>query len=201
MHNSELFFKNGEGLAAAELGHKFLDAGGTSRSRKNGVHGDTGARAVFGKAASDCELGGLGGAVVDHLDGNLYGAFAADENDAAPVALLHAGNVRAAETHAAEDVDFEKSPPILVRNLLERLGLENSEVVDENVHQWKTLEKSLSGFGCGKVAGKAFDFGSGRGALNLLGRLGDAFLGTAINDDARAFGGELAGDGEADALG
>src|SRR3989441_5210217 len=77
---------------------------------------------------------------MDHLGGDIDRALAADENNAPPVPLLHAGQIRTAQAHAAEHVDLEEPPPFLVGNIPERLWLENAEVVHENVHEREPLE-------------------------------------------------------------
>jgi hypothetical protein len=41
--------------------------------------------------------------------------------------------IAAGESYAAQDIDLEEAPPILVRDLEERFLLEDADVVDENV--------------------------------------------------------------------
>src|SRR5437879_6900033 len=88
---------------------------------------------------------------MDHLGGGIDRALAADENDAPPVPLLHAGQIRPAQAHAAEHVDVEEPPPFLVGNTLKRLWLENAEVVHENVHEREPLEQRFCRSRCGEI--------------------------------------------------
>jgi type IV secretory pathway protease TraF len=58
---------------------------------------------------------------MDYLGRNLDATFAADENDAPPIALFHAGKIGAAQADAAQHIDFKEPPPVVIGNLLERL--------------------------------------------------------------------------------
>ena len=40
----------------------------------------------------------------------------------------------AGQSHAAEDVRLEEPQPVLVGDLLERLGLEDAQIIDQDVH-------------------------------------------------------------------
>ena len=62
-----------------------------------------------------------------------------NENYSSPIPLLHPGDISAAEAYTTEHIDLEDVAPILVREVIERLGLINSEVVDENVHGGKAF--------------------------------------------------------------
>src|SRR6185369_2963212 len=92
------------------------------------IHRDSCAGTQLGKAPRNGKLRGLRHAVMDHLGGGIDRALAADENDAPPVPLLHAGQIRPAQAHATEHVYLEEPPPILIRNILKRRWLENPEV-------------------------------------------------------------------------
>src|SRR5258708_6361778 len=96
---------------------------------------------------------------MDHLGGGIDRALAADENDAPPVPLLHPGQIRAAQAHAAEHVDLEEPPPILIGNILERAWLEYTKVVHENVHEREPLEQRLCRRRRGEIAREAFNLG------------------------------------------
>ena len=48
-------------------------------------------------------------------------------------ALDHARQVVARQAHAAHHVDLEEALPVLVRDLHERLRLEDADVVDQDV--------------------------------------------------------------------
>ena len=48
-----------------------------------------------------------------------------------------------AQAHAAEHIDFKEPPPLLVGNILERLWLENAEVVYQDVHERESLKERV----------------------------------------------------------
>src|SRR2546422_9352343 len=93
------------------------------------IHRDSCAGTRLVKAGRTSKRRGLRHAVMDHLGGGIDRALAADENDAPPVPLLHAGQIGTAQAHAAEHVYLEEPPPILIGNILKRLWLENAKVV------------------------------------------------------------------------
>src|SRR5450755_2763363 len=104
---------------------------------------------------------------MDHLGRGVDRALAADENDAPPVPLLYAGQIRTAQAHAAEHVDLEEPPPFLIGNILKRLWLENAEAVHENVHEREPLEQRLCRPCCGKIACVTFNLGTRHGLIDL----------------------------------
>src|ERR1700677_4118217 len=136
---------------------------------------------------------------MDHLDGDVDGGFAGDEDDAAPVAGLHAGEIHAAEADAAEDVDVEKAEPVLVGDGLEGLGLVDAEVIHEDVEVGDLCGEALDVGGMGEVADEGID-GRGGAAIGdgLGGDLG-ADGGAAVYKYGRAFQGEGFCDCESDA--
>ena len=78
---------------------------------------------------------------MNHFLGSRNAALATDENNSPPIPLLHPRDVRAAEAHATEHIDFEDLKPIFVGNCVEGFGFIYSEVVDENVHGGKMLQQ------------------------------------------------------------
>jgi hypothetical protein len=94
---------------------------------------------------------------MDHLSWNLQGRFARHKDDAAPVAALHARQVIAAQADSAQHVHFEKTKPIFIRDLLERLGLKDTEIVDENIDCGKLPRCFLNGSGRAEVGGEALN--------------------------------------------
>ena len=92
----KFLLKLGERFAAAQLVDEFIHAVGMSRAGQHGVDGHTRAGAGLGDTARNGQLRGLGHAVMDHFDGSLDAALAADEHDAAPVFLFHSRQIRAA---------------------------------------------------------------------------------------------------------
>src|SRR5881396_365803 len=113
---------------------------------------------------------------MDHFGGGIDRALAADENDAPPAPLLHAGQIRTAQAHAAEHVDLEEPPPFLIRYILKRLWLENTEVVHENVHEREPLNQRLCHRRRGEIAREALNPRIRHSLLNLSFRLCDRFL-------------------------
>jgi hypothetical protein len=69
---------------------------------------------------------------VNHLGRDLDGAFARDEDDPSPVGALHGRQHQAGQADTTKHVDVKESPPVFVRDLLERLRFENPEVVDQD---------------------------------------------------------------------
>jgi hypothetical protein len=136
-----------------------------------------------------------------HFGGNVDRAFAANENDAPPVPFLHAGQIRTTQAHAAQDVDFEEPPPFLVGNFNKRLGLKNSQVIDQDVHCRETLDQIFGSRSCGQVSGESLDFRFGRSLPNLFQGGINTVIRTSVHDHASAFRGQLAGYGETNALG
>src|SRR5216683_6310959 len=165
------------------------------------IHRNSGADTRLGQAARNRELRGLRHAIMDHLGGGIERALATDENDAPPVPLLHTWQKRAAQAHAAEQVDLEEPPPILIGNILKRLWLEYTKVVHENVHKRESLEQRLCRRCRGEIAREAFNLGVRLGLNNLLLRLSDRFLRTTVHDDSCAFTGQPGGNGKANAFG
>src|SRR5436309_1189846 len=154
------------------------------------IHRDSCAGTQLVKAARNSKLRGLRHAVMDHLGGGIDRALAADEDDAPPVTLLHAGQIRTAQPDAAEYVDLEEPPPILIGNILKRLWLEDAEVVHENIHEREPLEQRFCRRRCGEIAREAFNPGIRHGPFNLPLRLSDRFFRTTVYDDSCAFAGQ-----------
>ena len=138
---------------------------------------------------------------MNHFLGSENGALAANKNNSPPILLLHPRDISAAEPYAAEHIDLEDVAPILVGNCIKRLGLINSDVVDENVHRGKKLEQVLSPGSRGHVSGKSLDFRRWHSFPNLLERGINRFFRTSVHDHTSAFRSKLAGNRETDALG
>jgi len=103
---------------------------------------------------------------MNHIGGRINCALAADENDAAPICPPHCRQAKAGKAHSAQHVDIEKSLPIGIGNLFERLGLEDSKIVNENLDVRMVLHQLL---GCGsgaEIAGESLN-GTGRRRLDL----------------------------------
>src|SRR5262249_26083579 len=144
---------------AAELFDEVEDALRPSGAREHGIDGDAASRAVLREAARNRQLCGLGHSVVDHLHRDLDPTLAADEDHASPATLLHSADVGAAEPDAAQDIHLEEAKPVLVRDLFERLGLEDAKVIDEDVDRGETGGEIGNSVGFGEVADEGLEFG------------------------------------------
>ncbi len=138
-----------------ETGHPFGGGG----PRQHTVDGDASAGEGLGQAARDRQLCGLGHAVVNGFGWNLQRRFAGDEDDPAPVARSHAADIVSGQTNATHHIGLKKAQPILIADLLEGLGLENAEVVDQQVDLGQLLDQSLTTLGTAEVGGNAADAG------------------------------------------
>ncbi len=137
---------------------------------------------------------------MDHFRRNVVAALARDENDAAPIAFAHRREIQPREPRAAQHVHIEESLPVGVGNLLERLDLEDTEVVHQNIDDRMLAHQGLRDRCHAEVAGESnhVAFGlrlhRGHGALH-------GGLRPPIDDDGRAFARERSRDGIADARG
>ena len=61
------------------------------------------------------------------------------------LARSHRRQHQAREPHAAQHVDLEEAAPVVVGNLLERLGFEDAEVVDEDLDARVAVHDVLGG--------------------------------------------------------
>src|SRR5262245_24040410 len=127
--------------------------------------------------------------------------FIRSVGDTPPVPLLHAGQIRTTQAHAAEHVDLEEPPPILIGNIRKRLWLETAEVVHGNVHEREPLEQHFRRRCGGEIACEAFNPGIRHGLINLLFRLRHRLFRTPVHDDPCAFAGESGGDGKSNSFG
>ena len=128
------------------LSHIFQECGGAFRgggTGENGIDGDAGACDGFSNTTGDSYLRGLGHAVVNHLSGNVLSGFAGDENNPTPILFKHCGKISAGEAHTAQHVDLEKAQPFRVGNFQERLYIEDTQIVNENVRGGNLAEKIL----------------------------------------------------------
>src|SRR5713101_7913401 len=69
------------------------------------------------KAAREANLRRLGYAVMNHFDRDLQRTLTRNEDDAAPVGVLHGRQTEAGKTRAAQDVHLEEPHPVRVLNL------------------------------------------------------------------------------------
>ncbi len=143
----------------------------------------------------------LGHSVVDHLARNLNGRLAGDENYAAPVLFPHSRQIGTAQTNTTHNIDFEQPEPVFIRNLLEGLDLENSDVVDEDLHFGKLLNCDSDAIRIPEIRGQTLQFRLRNGRPNLLDRVFDSFFGATVHNHFRAFSCQNFGNGISDACG
>ncbi len=176
------------GLAAllGEALDESFDAFRQGRSGQHRVDGHRGAAGQFRKSSRQPDLRGLGDAVVDHFLRNVQPGFGGDEDDAAPIALQHALQIGARKPHPRHHVDLEKAGPVLVGNFEEVFRLENSRVVDEDIHlRQRGYERVATGRGR-DVGGNAADLGSGNRSLKFCDRGVDLGLAAAVQHNIGA---------------
>jgi hypothetical protein len=85
-------------------------------------------------------------AVVNHLERGLDGGFAGDKDDTPPIVRQHARQIMARQAHVAHDVDIEEPLPLGIIDLRERLGAEDAEVLDQDIHLRLCLREMLDAF-------------------------------------------------------
>ena len=61
--------------------------------------------------------------------------------------------------NATHDINFKKTKPVFVGNLLKRLGLENAQVVDENIDIGEPFDGDTDSVGVAKIGGQTFHLG------------------------------------------
>src|SRR5437867_10351615 len=81
------------------------------------------------------------------------------------------------------------------------LGLENAEVVHENIHEREPPEQRLCRRPRGEISREAFNPGTRHGLINPLLRLNDRFVRATVHDDSCAFASQPGGDGKSNAFG
>ncbi len=109
-----------------------------------------------------------------------------DENDTAPIALQHALHIGARQPHARHHIGLEEPGPVFVGNLEEILRLENTGVIDEDVHLRQRGGQAVAARGGGDVGGNA-PYLAARHCLSESGNRGiDLGLGPAIDHDSGA---------------
>ena len=92
---------------------------------------------------------------MNHFRGNLHRGLTRDEKNASPISLLHPGQISAAQPHAAHDVHFKETKPVLVGNLFKGLGLKDSKAVDENLNVRELLYRYTNAIGIPKIRRKS----------------------------------------------
>ena len=138
---------------------------------------------------------------MNHLDWNIYGGFAGDENDAPPTGRFHPCQIMARQPNATQKIRFDDRGPFGVGDLLESLGLDkcpgcSRECPRRDIVLWFRLRHRL--WTNQRRARRV-------SLLNIGANRRDGFpyasLGAPIDDDASAFSGESFGNRETDASG
>ena len=122
-----------------------------------------------------------------------------DEDDAAPIALQHAGHVGARQPDAGHHVDLEETAPVFIGNIEEPFRLENPGIVDEDIDFRQRGQQGLAAGGRGDIGGDAADLGSGYGFSHASCSGVDFGLAAAVDHHACAGRSKASGDRIADA--
>lgn len=114
---------------------------------------------------------------------------------------FHAGEIGAAQPHAGHHIDFKHAQPVRVRNLCKRFGLEDTEVIHENVDGRQPAYQAFA-TGCrSQVFGNPFDSRVWNRLANCRECGIDARLSPPVDDHSRSFPSEPQGNGVTDAGG
>ena len=100
----------------------------------------------------------------------------------------------ARQADAAHHIGVEKSLPVAVDDGVERLGLEDSEIVHQNVGLARALNEGGDTLQIGEIGGDTFDFRLRQALEEALGRGVHGVLASAVDDDRRAGRGKPVGD-------
>ena len=87
------------------------------------------------------------------------------------------------QPHPAHDVDLEEPQPVVVGDLLERLGLEDAEVVDQDVNVGDLADEIGHALGSGQVGGDSSDLARHRRTFDLLDGFFDTLRRSTVDDD------------------
>jgi hypothetical protein len=102
--------------------------------------------------------------------------------------------------YSAQDIDVEKAQPVGIGDIFERLGFEDAQIVDQDFHIRMAPRQFVGRGGRAQVAREARHVTAGF-RFHASHRFIHRRLRTAIDDHARAFLRQSAGDGVADAGG
>lgn len=178
---------------------KLADSFGSRRPDQDRVDRNSGSGGRLGDAARQPDLGGLGHAIVNHLDRKLHGRFARNEENSSPVRFQHAGQIMTGKPYAAHDVGLPDPLPMIVVDIHKGDRLEDPEIVYQDVGLWMFGDQFLRCVSYRQIAGKARQAATRRQLPDAVERLLDTFLAAAIHDDVRAFPGEFSSNSEPDA--
>jgi len=129
---------------------------------------------------------------------DVHRGLAGDEDNPSPAARQHLRQVIAGEAHAAQDVGLEDSRPLLVGDLIERLGLVDAQVVDQDVDAWHGGDYIEGPFGRCQISGDAANAGGGNAFLDRADRRIDTRGRAAAHDHRGPFARQCHRDRESD---
>jgi hypothetical protein len=129
---------------------------------------------------------------VNHLGWNLHAAFAGNEDDAAPVGTSHGRQAKTGEPNPTQHVGREEAHPVGIGDVGEGPGLENPEIVDQDLDIGILPHQGRCGIGRAEIAGESQHVAARRRSDRRHRRVNGG-LGTAIDDDPSAFAGESSG--------
>ena len=182
----------GIGRAAGHLAHEVAHTFGQRRSRQHRVDRHARARDRLRKAARHRDLRRLCHAVMDHLGRDVQAGLGRDEHHASPPARHHLGRVVPRQPDARQHVRLEESHPVLVRNLEERLRLEDAGVVDQDVGVGHGTDDIAGAFRGGEIARRRDEASARHFGLELRDCRVHARLRTSVDRDGCAHGRQLA---------
>ena len=105
----------------------------------------------------------------------------------------------ARKPNAAENVDFKQALPIVIGNVEKGLGLEDAEIIDEDIDAGNLARNRLQAAGYAEIRGNSMELRVLHALAKLIESSIHASLGAAIDDDLRAFSSQRGGNGKADA--
>ena len=182
------------------LGHvldEALNAFRACRARQDRVHGNAGAFGNLRQATAERDLHAFGDAVVDHLNRDLHAGLTRNEDDAAPVAIHHVGQIQPTQAHAGVKIGVDDGLPIRIAEIVKRLDRISPNVVDEHVDFLKAGLALLHHVRITEVAREGVQLGLRKFFFDPIQGLGHAGIGTAVDDDLRPLTRESGRDGQA----
>src|SRR5947208_10037946 len=120
---------------------------------------------------------------MDHLQRNVDGGLAGDENDATPIGRFHPQQIMTRQAHAAHKVYLDNCVPIIIGDLLERLRLVYAHVIDKNIDVRRSLDAFGNSVRRGEIYGDAADFRVANLFPDIFSRVVDSLLSTASDND------------------
>jgi hypothetical protein len=89
----------------------------------------------------------------------------------------------ATESYSTQDVDFEKTLPVIVIDLLKRFYLKDSRVIHQNIRVWKAARELVRSPNCSDICGYTFHLASNARCPKLVDRLVDPLFRPPVYDN------------------